>query len=81
MSNADQLAFSTSPRVRNHYTNKVEGGLTKRELFAAMAMQGLCANSFDGHCNQPIATATYAQLADMAVDHADALLDRLERKP
>ena len=53
--------------------------LTKRELFAAMAMQGLCANSFDGHGNQPIATATYAQLADMAVEHADALLDRLER--
>lgn len=44
-----------------------EGGLTKREYFAAMAMQGLVASNTD-----------YNTVAKWAVDHADALLLALE---
>lgn len=49
-------------------------GLTKRELFAAMAMQGLLGNSdpdISGWGNQ--------EVAEVAVNQADALLDALEK--
>lgn len=45
-------------------------GLTKRELFAAMAMQGLCARD-DGE-------PSYHRAA-YAVEHADELLAALEK--
>lgn len=45
--------------------------LTKREMFAAMAMQGLCSHSGDYH--HP------AHLAQDAVMYANALLAELER--
>ena len=48
-------------------------GLTKREYFAAMAMQGLCANSIAGSHNKP------SNLAIDAVIYADALLKELEK--
>jgi hypothetical protein len=48
-----------------------EWGLTKRELFAAMAMQGLCA-TWDGH--------NYG-LAERSVQLADALLAALKETP
>jgi hypothetical protein len=47
-------------------------GLTKREHFAAMAMQGVYA----GGTNE----ATYDGIAEMAVKAADALLAALEAK-
>ena len=46
------------------------GGLSKRELFAAMAMQGMCA---DSTCKMPV-----EQYADCAVRFADALIEALE---
>ena len=46
-------------------------GLTKREYFAAIAMQGLCVNSIAGSHNKPI------NLAIDAVMYADALLKEL----
>lgn len=49
-----------------------EGGLTKRELFAAMAMQGIRTTMTHMH-------SRYAEVADMAVDQADALLAALEK--
>lgn len=45
-------------------------GLTKREYFAAMAMQGLLATP---------APVPFKQVADMAVRHADELIEALER--
>ena len=45
-------------------------GLTKRELFAAMAMQGMCASG-------EYATATGGQIAAYSVECADALLAAL----
>lgn len=48
-------------------------GLTKRELFAAMAMQGICT---DG----PLSGRYKAgEAARMAVEYADALLEELGR--
>lgn len=60
----DQYAFP-----REYMNHVVCPGLTKRELFAAMAMQGLLANiehmDFD---------------ATLAVDCADELITALEKK-
>lgn len=47
-------------------------GLTKRELFAAMAMQGMLANGVDRHAAH--VNAIYA------VQHADALINELNRE-
>lgn len=46
----------------------IETGLTKRELFAAMALQGLLANPNQG-----------SGLAAEAVEAADALIDALNK--
>jgi hypothetical protein len=51
------------------------GGLTKRELIAAMAMQGMLANS------NLVNGSTTSLIADWAVDHADALIERLAADP
>lgn len=51
----------------------MEFGLTKRELFAAMAMQGICANSIPGSHHQPQNTARDA------IAQADALLAELAK--
>ena len=48
-------------------------GLTKREYFAGLAMQGLRA------CAHPQAPTTSDEIADLAVADADALLAELER--
>jgi hypothetical protein len=50
-----------------------EFGLTKRELFAAMAMQGLLAD--------PYSTQEFADMASMSVQVADALIERLNADP
>lgn len=55
------------------------GGLTKREYFAAMAMQGLLANSFDDGVSQPASTLSGEQLAVIAVDQADRLIEALNK--
>jgi hypothetical protein len=71
MSAADEPAFPTHPnKLPGHFS---KDGLTKREYFAAMAMQGLLANSTSsGHIRS---------CALDSVDAADALLLALERKP
>jgi hypothetical protein len=51
------------------------GGLTKRELIAAMAMQGMLANP------SLVNGSTTSLIADWAVDHADALIERLNADP
>ena len=50
--------------------NPMHSGLTKREHFAAMAMQGLCSSENMRHV---------ADEARLAVEMADALLAELER--
>lgn len=48
-------------------------GLTKREMFAMAAMQGLCANSIAGSHHG------FKELTSEAVTYADALLAELEK--
>ncbi len=52
------------------YSLESEGGLTKRELFAAMAMQGLMESDVDG---------LWPAFAQSAVRAADALLAELAK--
>lgn len=73
MKNGDNLIHSFNN------TTDTEGnfkGLTKREYFAAMAMQGLLsANSIYGS-----RINTYKMLSEDAIAHADELLTQLEQK-
>jgi hypothetical protein len=46
-------------------------GMTKRELLAAMAMQGLLTNAGLVDC--------YEKIANLAVNHADALIAELSK--
>lgn len=48
------------------------GGLTKRELFAAMAMQGFCTGKI-GECS------SVSVVANLSVKQADALLKELSK--
>lgn len=48
-------------------------GLSKREYFAAMAMQGLCANSIPGSHHRP------GILIPEAIQYADALIEELNK--
>mgnify|MGYP001569846056 CR=1 FL=1 len=57
--------------------NEVIGGLTKRELFAAMAMQGLISGCFAG--NNVGFTVQGNIFA--ALEYADALIAGLETEP
>lgn len=49
--------------------------LTKREMFAAMAMQGMLSNSFV----DPRFEGNIRGIAEIAVEHADALITELNK--
>ncbi len=66
--NGNDAAYPSSP---DQYSP--EFGLTKRELIAAMAMQGLLTNAGIVDC--------YDKIAGLAVNHADALIERLSADP
>lgn len=53
---------------------RIEGGLSKRELFAAMALQGMVASDIGQQSR-----ANYAAFAGDAVAFADALLEELAK--
>ena len=71
MTNADMPAMPIELNGFRKCAQESYTGLTKREMFAMAAMQGICANSSDRY--------TYEQLAGHAVAHADALLKQLEQ--
>lgn len=54
-----------------------QNGLTKRELFAAMAMQGMLSNEKLLGTWSEVATVKFAAV-DLAVSYADALLEELK---
>lgn len=70
MKNAEQSAFPTQDM------NSYYHGLTRREYFAGLAMQGLLANSsiLDHHTRDAI-----EWIADHATRQADELLKQLEK--
>lgn len=49
-------------------------GLTKREKFAAMAMQGYCGGEFTGQSGM-----AHGQIAEWSVKMADALIEALNK--
>ena len=63
----EQNAFPCSEEM---FTENAEFGLNKREYFAAMALQGLLANSEELSCEQ---------CAKLAVRSADYLLEQLDK--
>lgn len=77
MAKANDPAF---PVVTKVYSNPLDfqlvptGGLTKREYFAAMAMQGLLASGVAA-----IRAQSYEDVALHARRNADAVLEELER--
>jgi len=80
--NADKPAYPSGEAYRSQSIpggdwveckkGALHNGLTKREMFAMAAMQGLCAHSGDYH--------TFADMASDAVNYADAVLKMLEVK-
>ena len=77
-SNPNDTAFP-SAWMQDHSGSLPVGGLTKREYFAALAMQGLLANSYSNGVNQPTSEASFSQLAGLAVNQADALIVELNK--
>ena len=75
MKNADQ---PINPVIGNGVSTSTLYGLTKREYFAGLAMQGLLANYKEEDYNFPTRTDL---IADFSVRMADRLLDQLNPKP
>ena len=57
-----------------------EYGLTKREHYAGLAMQGLLANSYGGMTSGGSRTFSPNEISKLAVIHAEELLKQLENK-
>ena len=79
MKNSEQPAFASNTLVigENIQVDKIPPtGLTKREYFAAMAMQGLCA--YPGGSDM-FTEWNYIHMSQVAVQIADALLIELEK--
>lgn len=79
MTNGNDKAFAEPTITTIHAVGETEtsvdpNGLSKREFFAAMAMQGLMANPYDP------ADITIQKWAKQAVLHADALIDALNKE-
>jgi hypothetical protein len=54
-----------------------QDGLTKREYFAGLAMQGLLANANGAMTEGSSRTFSPDGISDLALKHADALLEKL----
>lgn len=87
MSKAEEPAFMNMKWIQTSPSTvkpELTGGLTKRELFAAMALQGLCTNPtlFDIKRlpNGAVVVSTITDLKKWAIAEADMLLADLERK-
>lgn len=72
MTNGEESAFPEISDIPQF--NSRTYGLTKREYFAAMALQGLLAN-------QNLTNIDDATIAMTCIDAADALINALNQKP
>lgn len=75
MKNADLPAMPIEFNGFGQCAPECHGGLTKREYFASMAMQGL--TSVDNFSDD---NETISKMAKWSVKCADALLDELDKK-
>ena len=72
MNNGSEPAMPCQPLGQDGMpSHEMTYGLTKREMFAMAAMQGLCAHSGDYH--------EFSHLASDAVNYADSVLAELEK--
>ena len=79
MKNADKPinpVLTQSPSLQN----ETSLGLTKREYFAGLAMQGLLANCNGGMTSGGNHVFSPNGISELAVLHADELLKQLENK-
>jgi hypothetical protein len=72
MKNGNQPAFAMCMHDNTSGATLIEHGLTKREYFAALAMQGLLASDNLFYTDRP------KIFSSLAVKYADALLAELE---
>jgi len=82
MTNGNESAMPLSEFA---YNMQYSSGLTKREYFAAMALQGIC-STFSGSPNaerqaEKVGKTLSETMAVYAVDVADALINALNDKP
>lgn len=75
MKNGNESAFAYG--FANEQSHQEVPGLSKREYFAAMAMQGLLSNS---HVIQIHQKSAIDWIAEHSILQADALLDQLEKE-
>ena len=66
----------TNPNDPVYTTNGAAKSLTKREYFAAMALQGLCVDA----CNRPYEDGIIQRMAQSSVVFADALIEALNKE-
>lgn len=81
-SEQDRFAiYDSSDYNYTHVVAKVwsEGGLTKREYFAGLAMQGLAATRLVDIYNRQLQSGQAELLATLAVQQADALIEELNK--
>lgn len=62
----------------NTYRKLSDGGLTKREYFAAMAMQGLSLREYN-ISNSTNDISAFMSIARASINMADALIEELEK--
>ena len=76
--NGNDTAYPSAGVQNFEETNQV-GGLTKREHFAAMAMQGFCANEGLANLIKRFPEKDEICVARAAVEYADALIEELNK--
>lgn len=75
------MAFPFALMQANHGYSHISIGMTKREYFAAMAMQGLLASEYGGVKQwQEDSKQWFDDISCCAVESADALLKKLGEK-
>jgi hypothetical protein len=67
--------------IKNGVQLEWDHGLTKRELFAAMAIPGILATGLEGHPHRTNWEAFKRDVAKSAVEYADALIKALSETP
>lgn len=80
MKNQNKPAFSVALKDNGNALHKDAMGLTKREYFAGLAMQGLLSNPNGGMTEGSGRTFSPDGISDLALKHADALLERLSNE-
>lgn len=79
MNNADMPAMPSNDRYKKTVDGLVSDGLTKREHFAGLAMQGMLSATDEGDCRMHESGVFTGHLSRNAVEFADALLKELEK--